>query len=183
MGSHPWTPPPTSGHAVQRRIGGPVTVRRKPSRGALPVRGVIARTDLLSGRKDDLAAVGHQMDRQGGTALGDDAKASLVIDQPTGGRGLELAVGSVLTEQLRVGDPASAAADAGGLVDVEFLNHGHSNLGEAAGRSVKAQIVAQHRRPLTLIDRNPTAIEADRPTVWWASRRPQPAMQPKGKQR
>jgi len=163
MGNNPSIQPEINSGGTRRPAGGSAGMRRTPCPTLLPVGGVIARVELLGGRKNDLAAVVHQMDRQRWAALGDDAKAGLVRDDAPGRRGLEFAVGLVLAKQFRIGDPAGAAADAGGLVDVEFLDHGHGDGSKAAGESVKPQIVAQQPAPLTLTDRNLSAIDAIQP--------------------
>ena len=157
--------PSTSMGATQRPAAGTTRVRLTPYPAGLPVGCVIARMELFGGRKNDLAPVVHQMDRQRWAGLGDDAKASLVRDDAPGGRGLEFAVGPVLAKQFRIGDPAGAAADAGGLVDVEFLDHGHGDGSKAAGQWVRPQIVAQQPAPLTLTDRNLSAIDAIQPML------------------
>jgi hypothetical protein len=163
MGSNPSMQPRANIGATQRPVGGTSRVSPIAYPDALPVGGVIARIELFCGRKNDLVPVVHQMDGQRWAALGDDAKAGLVRDDAPGRRGLEFAVGLVLAKQFRIGDPAGAAADAGGLVDVEFLDHGRGDGSKAAGQWVGPQIVAQQPAPLTLTDRNLSAIDAIQP--------------------
>ena len=165
MANKPAMRPWTGRSATRVPVVGTLGARRAAYPVALPVRGVIARVELLGGRKNDLAAVVHQMDRQRWAALGDDAKAGLVRDDPPSRSGLKFAVGLVLAKQFRIGDPAGAAADAGGLVDVEFLDHWHGGGSKMAGQSVKPQIVAQQPAPLTLTDRKSSAIDAIQPIL------------------
>jgi len=171
MSSKPSMQSSTSVGATQRLAAGTTRARLTPCPAGLPVCCVIARVELLGGRKNNLAAVAHQMDRQRWAGLCDDSKAILVRDDVPGGRGLEFAVGPILPKQLRIGDPAGAAADAGGLVDVEFLNHGHGDESKAAGQWVRPQIVAQQPAPLTLTDRNLSAIDAIQPMLGRAGSR------------
>lgn len=68
-------------------------------RGWPPGDGVVSRADLSGSREQAVAALVHQVDRQCGTALGDQTRSRLVRADATGSGRVQFAVGTILAEQ------------------------------------------------------------------------------------